>query len=125
MILAVSCSVVVDDEAAFRRQAGRLLAIRGFSVVGEAADASEALRTARALEPRAAVVDVSLPDRSGLELAGELLQLRAAPRVLLTSADAEVGAEELRRCGAIGFVPKDQLPTSDLTALLTGSGEES
>lgn len=122
----MSCSVlVVDDEAAFRRQAGRLLAIRGFSVVGEAADASEALRTARTLEPRAAVVDVNLPDRSGLELAGELLQLRVPPRVLLTSADAEVGAEELRRCGAIGFVPKDQLPTSDLAALLSGPGEES
>jgi len=125
MILAMSCSVlIVDDEAAFRRQASRLLAIRGFSVVGEAADASDALRAARTLEPRAVVVDVNLPDRSGLELAVELLQLRAPPRVLLTSADAEVGAEDLRRCGAVGFVPKDRLPTSDLAALLLGAGKE-
>ena len=124
MISLMSCSVlIVDDEATFRRHATRLLAIRGFRVVGEAGDAREALRAARELEPGAVLLDVNLPDRSGVELARDLSGLPASPRVLLTSADADIEAEEVDRCGAIGFVPKAQLPVSDLVGLLAPGGE--
>jgi DNA-binding NarL/FixJ family response regulator len=114
----VSNSVlIVDDEADFRQQATRLLSMRGFRVVAEAADGAEAVRAARALEPGAVLLDVNLPDRSGLDVARELAALPRSPRVLLTSADAEVSSEDLLACGALGFVAKDVLPASDLRVL--------
>ncbi len=122
---SMSCSVlIVDDEVAFRRDAARLLGIRGFRVVGEAGDAAEAMQAVRALGPHAVLLDVNLPDGSGVDLARELCVLPASPRVLLTSADAELCPEDLRRSGAVGFVPKDQLPLSDLDGLLGRSAEE-
>jgi hypothetical protein len=56
-----------------------------------------------------------LPDRSGFELARELLALPWRPRVLLTSADADAadtGDASLR------FVAKEDLPGAALRALL-------
>jgi len=119
----VSDSVlIVDDEQAFRRHATRLLRMRGFRIVGEAGDGAEAMRVARELEPGAVLLDVNLPDRSGLDVARELATLPRSPRVLLTSADAEVSSEDLRACGAMAFVAKDLLPTSDLGTLLGQQG---
>ena len=121
----VSNSVlIVDDEAAFRQHATRLFSMRGFRVIAEAADGAEAMRAARTLEPGAVLLDVNLPDRSGLDVARELAALPRSPRVLLTSADADVSSEDLRACGALGFVTKDVLPASDLRALLGEQREE-
>jgi DNA-binding NarL/FixJ family response regulator len=110
--------LIVDDEASFRQQAMRLLAMRGFQIVGEVGDGADAVRAARELEPNAVLLDVNLPDRNGLDVARELTRLPAPPRVLLTSADADVAADAIRACGATAFVAKDELPTSDLVRLL-------
>jgi DNA-binding NarL/FixJ family response regulator len=112
-------SLIVDDDHAFWRLAGRLLAAAGFEVVGHAESAHGALSAARALEPSAALVDVGLPDRDGISLAGELTALPWRPRVLLTSVDADAaGDEDLRRSGAAGFVQKAELPNVSLRDLL-------
>ena len=111
--------LIVDDEAGFRTQAGRLLALRGFQIAGEAGDAAGALRLARELKPGAVLLDVNLPDRSGIEVARALARMPSSPRVLLTSADADVGSEQVDECGAVAFVPKDELPSRDLVGLLT------
>jgi DNA-binding NarL/FixJ family response regulator len=110
--------LVVDDESEFRAQVIRLLALRGFEIAGQADDGAGALRMARLLEPGAVLLDVNLPDRSGLDVARELGGLRPAPRVLLTSADVDVADEQVNACGAAAFVAKDELPSSDLARLL-------
>ena len=113
--------LIVDDEAAFREHARRLLGMRGLRVVGEAGDGAEAVRVARELQPGGVLLDVNLPDFSGLEVARQLRLLPSSPRVVLTSADAYVSDDDVLRCGATAFLPKDFLPRSDLLALL-GSG---
>jgi DNA-binding NarL/FixJ family response regulator len=115
--MAVSV-LIVDDEPGFRANARRLLALRGFSVAGEAGDASEALQLARSRRPGAVLLDVNIPDASGIEVARELASLSSPPRVLLISADAEVCDQLVRECGAHAFVPKLDLLTCDLAALL-------
>jgi len=110
--------LIVDDERSFRAHAGRLLAMRGLEVAGQAADGESAVRMARSLQPQAVLLDVNLPDISGLEVARELSQLPDPPRVLLTSADRDVADTLVRDCGASAFVPKDDLPSSDLPGLL-------
>jgi DNA-binding NarL/FixJ family response regulator len=123
IIRLVSGSVlVVDDDPAFRRLAGRLLAAFGLAVAGEAESAAAAISAAGALRPDAVLVDVGLPDRDGVSLACELAALPWRPRILLTSSDAEAATgSDVRRSGAEAFVPKDQLPNAALRELLGGS----
>jgi CheY-like chemotaxis protein len=112
--------LVVDDDPAFRELAQRILAAEGWTVVAQADSAAGALSAARAMEPKAALVDVDLPDRDGVALAGELSGLPWRPRVLLTSVDPDAaGADELRRSGAIAFLHKADLANGSLRRLLS------
>lgn len=113
--------VVVDDDAAFRALARRVLSAAGLSVVGEADSVATALAAAKDLQPDALLVDVGLPDGDGVALARELTALPWRPRVVLTSIDADVASPgEVRGSGANGFAPKDELPNAGLR-LLVGS----
>ncbi len=111
--------LIVDDDRVFRKLAERLLSAACLDVVGMADSAAAAMSAAISLEPDAALVDVGLPDRDGVSLAGELTALPWRPRVLLTSVDADAASvDDLRRSGAAGFVHKAELPNVSLHSLL-------
>lgn len=120
MIAPVTGSVLlIDDDPAFRRLARQTLNGSGLTVVGEAATAAAGSAAARSLEPEIMLVDVGLPDGDGISLAGELSALPWGPRVVLTSVDPDAASpEEVRKSGAIGFVPKQDLPGSGLDMLM-------
>jgi DNA-binding NarL/FixJ family response regulator len=109
--------LVVDDDASFLTLARQVLENAGLHVVGTAETAEDGLAAALALRPAAALVDVGLPDRSGIDLGRELASLPWAPRVLLTSTDRDAlsgpGSD-----GAPAFVPKDELLKVPLRQLL-------
>jgi DNA-binding NarL/FixJ family response regulator len=110
--------VLIDDEPAFRALARRMLSTIGLAVVGEADSYAAGLEAAADLRPQAVLVDVGLPDGDGVELARELAGLPWRPRVVLTSADPRAATpEDVRWSGAIGFAPKDQLPSVGLGLL--------
>jgi two-component system nitrate/nitrite response regulator NarL len=112
--------LVVDDDAAFRGLACRLILAMGLSVAGEAATFADGAAAADELRPDAALVDVGLPDGDGLELARRIAALPWRPRVVLTSSDADAtSAQGARSLGATGFVPKTELADGSLRALLT------
>jgi CheY-like chemotaxis protein len=114
-----STILVVDDDAAFRGLARRVLSGMGLVVSGEAGTVAAALVAAAALRPDAALVDVTLPDGDGIALAAELTALPWSPRVVLTSSDADAASPDEVRCsGANAFVPKEQLPNAPLRRLL-------
>ena len=111
--------LIVDDHASFRRLASRVLARAGFDVVGQAVDAATALREVEVLEPDVVLLDVMLPDRSGLEVARELALIPRPPRVVLTSSRSRSdfgGAFE--GIGGCEFIAKHQLSGPALRALL-------
>jgi DNA-binding NarL/FixJ family response regulator len=99
--------LIVDDHPTFRRFARRLLEQGGFSVVGEAADAAEAIAVNRALRPEAVLLDVLLPDASGLAVAAELAAGPNPPAVVLTSSRSanDLGIA-LAEAPARGFITK-------------------
>jgi DNA-binding NarL/FixJ family response regulator len=111
--------LIVDDHESFRRFAARMLRGLGFEVVGEAADAASALDEAARLAPDVVLLDVVLPDRSGLEVAAELAASARPPRVVLTSSRgrSDFGASFTWPAGC-SFVPKHELSGAGLTALL-------
>jgi DNA-binding NarL/FixJ family response regulator len=113
------CVLVVDDDPDFRGLAARIIAADGTVVVGEAGTVATAIEQALLLKPAGALVDVGLPDGDGITLACELSALPWQPRIVLTSTDPDAASsEDVRRCGAEAFVPKDELPNAPLHRLL-------
>lgn len=80
--------LVVDDELAIRRLVATILARGGHEAVA-AASAAEALAIASRKAPDAAIIDLGLPDRDGLELVAALREQGGFP-ILVLSARTEV-----------------------------------
>jgi DNA-binding NarL/FixJ family response regulator len=115
-----STVLIVDDNARFRVRARRWLEAEGYAVVGEAADGVAALEAAEDVRPDVVLLDVVLPDMSGMEVAARLARKPAPPAVVLTSThDAADFGDRIARCGARGFVPKAELSGGALSSLLS------
>lgn len=101
--------LIVDDHPLFREGLKSLIARSPmFDVVGEAGKASEALSKAKELEPDLAIVDISLPDRSGIELTREINATLPRVRVLIVSMHGRIDTiTEAFRAGAAGYIVKD------------------
>ena len=107
--------LVADDSAPFRTAARELLTRRGYIVVGEAGNATEAIEAAEQLAPDAVLLDVHLPDGCGFEVSTVLTGARPELAVLLTSADdSPPDDRRVEACGARGFVPKCCLAATPL-----------
>jgi DNA-binding NarL/FixJ family response regulator len=111
--------LIVDDNARFRERARQRLEADGYEVVAEAADAASGLEATRQHRPRVVLLDIGLPDMSGLSLAEQLAREPDPPAVVLTSTrDPADFGDAVARCGACGFVPKAALSGDAISALL-------
>jgi len=115
--------LIVDDHEVVRLGLRALIeAERDLEVVGEAATAATAVEAAGRLRPNAVLMDVRLPDRSGIAACQEIRQRWPAIQVLmLTSfADEDLVLEAIN-AGAAGYVLK-QLNTDDLLRAVRAVG---
>jgi DNA-binding NarL/FixJ family response regulator len=113
--------LIVDDHAAFRARARRLLEADGFDVVGEASDGREAIAAAERLKPDLVVLDVQLPDLDGFDVAARLAASGLDSVVVLTSnRSAADYAPLLTDTPARAFIPKAELSGAVLADLLPG-----
>lgn len=100
--------LVVDDEAAIREYETSLLSELGHEVLA-AADGAEALRLARERRPHLVLLDIMMPELSGIEVCR---QLRADPRtrdvriIMVSAVDAKRALEESIIAGADDFLAK-------------------
>ena len=110
---------VVDDHAIVR--AGLRMVLEGhpdFDVVGEAGTAAAAIALAREQNPDVILVDINLPDESGLKVAEAITAEHPAMRLLMLSVhDDQEFVRESVRIGAHGYVRKDTTP-ADLRAAI-------
>ena len=92
--------MVVDDDESVRKALGLVLSGEGY-VVQSAANGTEALDFAQHTPPDLVLLDLKLPDKSGWDVSGRLLQLRpllpvvvitARPNQLFTALASGVGA---------------------------------
>ncbi len=111
--------LIVDDHALVRRGLREMISAEDeFEVCGEADDCDAALTAARDARPDLALVDISLPSGSGLELAKQLLSINKELRILFVSMhDDAVFAERALRAGALGYINKSR-PGEELLAAL-------
>ena len=98
--------LIVDDDAAFRLRLARALADRGFDV-RSAGSYADAVSLAQADTPELAIVDLKLPDKSGLEVVKALKALDAGTTiVLLTGYGSIATAVEGVKLGATAYLTK-------------------
>ncbi|WP_233515128.1 response regulator [Marinitenerispora sediminis] len=99
--------MVVDDHPMWRDAVARDLGEAGLEVVATAGDGRTAVRVAPAARPTVAVLDLQLPDMSGVAVTRELLAQDPAPRVLILSASGEhQDVLDAVKAGATGYLVK-------------------
>ena len=115
--------LVVDDHEVVRQGLVALLDRReGFQVVAEAGTAAEAVEQARRFQPEIVVMDVRLPDGSGIEACREIRAEYPNTRVvMLTSYPDEEAVLSAIVAGASGYLLK-QIRARDLVAALEAVG---
>ena len=115
--------LIVDDHEVVRQGLVALLDRRdGFQVVAEAGTVAESIEQARRFEPDIVVMDVRLPDGSGIEACREIRAELAHTRVvMLTSYPDEEAVLSAIVAGAAGYLLK-QIRARDLVAALEAVG---
>lgn len=100
--------LLVDDHPLMRKGLALTLdAEPDFEIVGQAADAEEALDAAPRLKPDVVLVDLSLPGMGGLELVKHLAAVLPEAKTLVVSRhDESLYADRAIRAGARGYVSK-------------------
>jgi two-component system, NarL family, response regulator DevR len=104
--------LLVDDHKVVRLGLAALFAtVPGISVVGEAGSAAEAIEAARRCAPNVVIMDVRLPDGSGVEACREIRSERPDTHVvMLTSFADEDAVISSIMAGAAGYVLKNAEP---------------
>ena len=97
--------LVVDDEPPIRRFLRTSLAASGYRVI-EAEDAAGGLRSLVAEKPDLVILDLGLPDRSGLELIGEIRRTSTVPILVLSARHDERSKVEALDLGADDYLSK-------------------
>src|SRR5260370_29131530 len=99
--------MVVDDHPMWRDAVARDLTEAGYDVVATAADGAQALRVAGPARPDVVVLDLQLPDMSGVEVTRGLRAAHPAVRVLVLSASGEQqDVLDAVKAGAVGYLLK-------------------
>ena len=83
--------LVVDDEPPIRRFLRTSLVASGYRFV-EAEDAVNTLRLLAAEKPDLVILDLGLPDKSGLELIGEIRKTSPVPIVVLSARNRAINS---------------------------------
>jgi DNA-binding NarL/FixJ family response regulator len=112
--------LVVDDHRLFRQGLISLMKTRRdlVTVVGEAESCGEALVLARTLRPDVVLMDILMPDGSGLDAALAIRQgLPQVAVIMLTASELDEHLQEAVRLGAAGYLLKS-LDATELFDLL-------
>lgn len=111
--------LLAEDHALFS-QGLRAMLGRSYEIAGVVADGAAVVAAVEEHEPDVLLLDLSLPNRTGMDLLGDLRKAGATvPIVIVTMHVDRVLVEEAVRLGASAFVPKD----ADVDELRTAIGE--
>src|SRR5438477_3704383 len=97
--------LVVEDETTLRETLADALEVEGFRVIA-AADGREALLTFRAERPDLVLLDLMLPELSGIEVCRIIRAESGVPIVMLTAKDSELDKVVGLELGADDYVTK-------------------
>ena len=110
--------LVVDDAAFMRKMVSDALVKGGHEVVGEAGNGNEAVARYQELRPEVTTLDITMPEKDGLQALQEIMALDPSARVVMCSAlGQESKVLESIKIGAKDFVVKPFQPDRVLGAV--------
>ena len=118
--------LLVDDHAVVRSGLRMLLATENdVEIIGEAGTAAEALASTLELKPDVVLMDIGLPDKTGIEATQEIKErIQNVAIVALTIHEDEEYFFKMLEAGANGYVPKRAAPEELLTAIRAAAANE-
>lgn len=118
--------VLVDDHVVVRTGLRMLLeGVDEVEIVGEAGTAREALQAVERLRPEVVLMDIGLPDLSGIDAAREIKRVRPETAIVaLTIHEDEEYFFKMLEAGASGYVPKRAAPEELLVAIRAAAAGE-
>ena len=116
--------VLVDDEPMFRTAVGQTLTGAGIELIGDAASMKDAIEVVVALRPDVVLMDIRLPDSTGVQATERLGLLAPASRILILTRSEENRVVEAIVAGASGYILKSAPPKAIIAAVkATAAGE--
>ena len=97
--------LIVDDDPILLQFIGEVLRHAGYDTVS-ASSGAQAIAQIEAREPDLALLDITMPGMSGLELARHLNELTAVPFMFLSAIGDTDSARQAAAYGAVGYVVK-------------------
>lgn len=100
--------LLVEDQTVLREGLRQLFdSEEGMKVVGEAGTVAEAVSLTRRTRPDVVMLDLKLPDGSGMEAARQMLALQGSPAVLVLSTYEDAAlVQSALDLGVSGYIPK-------------------
>jgi DNA-binding NarL/FixJ family response regulator len=117
-------ALIVDDNQSFLEAARLLLEREGLTVAGVALNGAEAVHEAERLRPNLVLVDISLGEESGIDLAQRLIEdgvVEGATVVLISTRSADEVVDLIAESPAAGFLPKAELSASAIREIVDGN----
>ena len=111
--------LIVDDHAIVREGLKQILSSdNGIVVAGEAGNAQEAMTRVQERNWDVVVLDITLPDRNGLEVLKDIKHVRPQlPVLILTMHAGEQYAARALKAGAAGYLNKESIPEQLIQAI--------
>jgi DNA-binding NarL/FixJ family response regulator len=111
--------LIADDHDIVRKGISSILQSRAdIQICGEATNGEEAVSKAQHLKPDLLILDISLPDSNGLEVATAIKKLfPEVPILLLSAYGGKQLSDEVMRRGFQGFISKNDAATTLLGAV--------
>lgn len=110
--------MVVDDAIIIRLMMKKILTEAGYNVIGEASTGAMAIRKYRELQPDLVMMDITMPEMSGISALKAIRELDPAAKVVICSA---LGQKKLileaMEAGATNFIIKPFEPDQVVTAV--------
>ncbi|MBU0587064.1 MAG: response regulator [Gammaproteobacteria bacterium] len=105
--------LIVDDDSMIRSVIKIILKSDGYKNIEEASSAEAALEHCTRLKPGLVLLDINMPDKTGLEALEGILETSPTSMVLMVTGELTKGKlEEAKNKGATGFVVKPITPAS-------------
>jgi DNA-binding NarL/FixJ family response regulator len=113
--------LIVDDHAIVRQGLRRILEdAKGLKVGGEAANGVEALKMIRAEKWDVVLLDISMPEKNGIDTLKQIVERNKGAKVLILSMYPEdQHAVRLMKAGASGYLTKETAPEKLVEAIRT------
>ncbi|MFP4016187.1 MAG: response regulator [Halanaerobiales bacterium] len=104
----MSKNIMIVDDAAFMRLTLRnMIEDAGYNIVGDATNGLEAVQKYHELKPDLVTMDITMPEKDGLEALKEIVSMDDKARIIMCSAMGQQGMVlEAVKAGALDFIVK-------------------